>query len=286
MLVMATGCLLASSSVEGQLYVGPEHYAAPAFTKQSLQASYLYFVGDSPQLQVTVVNRSTQPVVLDLPPGTAAFVGRLRGLDTRGMPTGPSEEVRLDTISGPVLHVVRGARMDLTGTSGVLDIQPDERVEWKFSVTFDRPMSPGFYAIELSWNGRCADGCRIVDIAHIFSFEWRQPRSLEDRLERFYRGALYSLWANRLDEADANIRDLLALYPDSVDALAVRGKIAERRGDVAAAISAYEAALSLLNQGRDTILLARAVVDTGPEEAAWGLRGDIERLKRARSRFH
>jgi hypothetical protein len=79
------------------------------------------------------------------------------------------------------------------------------------------------------------------------------PATLDEQLSALLRRAVRASIAGQFAEAERDATALLALYPQSVQALCIRAAAREGLGDIQGAITAYEAATAILESRGDTL---------------------------------
>ncbi|GEM_PF-1865794 len=255
-----------------------ETFALPS--RSSTRA--IYYPGEEVKLGIGLLNYGTGEVWLNLPETKVTEHFIFRWLET------PDERVRSMMAFEPGLMYWGRDFKPSARIEKVTKLPPQGAISIQWSLTWRDVSSraPGHYEFEATYvvppklrQLLERSGKDIIVHGARFQFELREPTTLEDRLEVLYRAAVRAYLNKDYDKAVTNLKELLAIYPNSSAAYSLLGRIHFDTGDYMKAITHDQKAIDLLASGTDVIRLKYWAAGHNKDHIIAVLRGRIEVAK-------
>jgi hypothetical protein len=213
-------------------------YAAPP-----TEATFMFFVGESVELEVKILNTAANAQELrcsGATPGQNLAINLTRG----------SEAINAPVVVSPLTDsITSDARVRLHTLPGAIDLARAEHMRWRLAVNTDA-LSPGIYAVDVLTTCLDRDGNQVRPRARTFDFELRAPTP-ESQAEQVRREGYRHLAEQRWNDAEAAATRLLRLNNRSYAAHQLLGDIAWARRDRNRSRQELDAAANILANGQD-----------------------------------
>jgi hypothetical protein len=229
--------LVTAASVKAQDRGGVRLVAVPeaiALTYNPPSPNYVFYVGDSVDVAVRLINHTEQELSL---------------------PAGRTLEQQITKVVRPSLQQKAAAdalwlrddiaRHPFDGTSS---IPPNNYAEirWSLSSSASGTLAPGIYEVNVSFPLR--PGHELTDRKTV---EVRVPSSRADQMDSLLHKAIRARFDNRLRESQQLLNTLLGMSPQSSAAYTQLGSVFVAAGDCAAARDAFDKAIAIVQAGSD-----------------------------------
>lgn len=258
-------------------FIRPADYLATVYTDPQPDYAYLFYPEDRVTVEILLSSASSVPVSIQLNSDPATHIA-FRAEE------GPDRSTYIQRERWSVsadLHTYGDgvAQVDVApGTSFVL--QPHANLVFPIDLGQAANWPSGVVVLRADVSLECRPTCGIVPYSNEFRFEVRTAFDRMDRMERAYRRALRSLFANDLDGAERALARIDAEYNNSVMSLYTHATVAERRGNRMNALRFYRAVEAALLSRSDAIAVRKMGVEM--DESLYAVRVSIQRLEAAR----
>ena len=274
---MGPGAQAPVPSVNLRTFIRPADYLATVYADPQPGAGYLFYPEDRVKIEILLSNASSVPVSIQVNSDPSTHIA-FRAED------GPDRSTYVQrerwSVSGDLHTYGDGvAQVDVApGTSFVL--QPHANLVIPIDLGQAANWPSGVVVLLADVSLECRPTCRIVPHSNAFRFEVRTTFDRIDRMERAYRRALRSLFADDLDGTERALARIDAEYSNSVMSLYMRATVAERRGNRMNALRFYRAVEAALLSRSDAIAVRKLGVEI--DEFLHAIRVSIQRLEAAR----
>jgi hypothetical protein len=232
------------------IYLKPAEYYSTVYTRPPSPGSdYVALRGLPFTLSVAVSNEGSGAEVLSRLAANGAGPGVLRILRADIEQNTPAEAAV--AWRGPFWRSRPAVSDDKPLTLG-----PNESIHWEGSVTGFEALPAGQYRVQLLSDLRESGGLPVRFNNDHVVLELRDTTELPERVEMLRIAATQAFAHGQLESASAAIANLLAVYPDSAFGYMIRGEIALKNGDNAAAAIAFQRALDLIRSRADYLYIS------------------------------
>ncbi len=219
-----------------------DNYVLPTYGADPVEpATHVYYVGEPIRIYVQIQNRGDEHRMLVVPRVDAIQVEDVNQATARSRSwrlTARPEAFARDLELGPPTAFALASHANL---------------EWEGYLE-GTALSEGQHELRVS-TAVTAPGSTIFDMQTALFYEVRRPLRAGDAVEILARRASRALGEDRFDDAEQEVRALLAAHPRSFVAYIHLANLNERAKKRAAARSALENAINLLRQGADELYL-------------------------------
>ena len=229
---------------------------------------HVYFVGEPIDVVADIGNAGDEEESVDT---RSISIGDAFNIALRH---GPERDLaRLDL--SPVGETTVGDNQVSVNWGDVVTLGPRSLVVWEGQ--FVSPSVPGVYQWKIDLHG-IRSSKPVNPQGTLLEYELRVPKDLGDHAEMARRKMIRAYDGENDVEFEGVARELLSIYPESYLAFDLRGRVAERSGRLSDARAAYETALALLRDRKDSLFLQHNG-DRLAMDAMAGLRNAVERVR-------
>jgi tetratricopeptide (TPR) repeat protein len=264
------------------VYISATDRIGEEFVPRHGNTAAVYYPGEEMKFKVRLVNHADKAeAVVNLPETVITEHIAFRWIEM------PDRKVEPLLVFKPG-HVYQGESLQPEAqVENTTTLKPKETIStlWELAAKDDLTLAPGHYEVEVTYDVPLKiqrlqrSGQAITVHTTRFRFEFRQPTTLEDKLEIMYRSAVRDYFRKDYDQAISKIKQLLALYPSSSVAYSHLGRISFERGEYAQTIGYDQKAIDLLQTGADVIRLHFWAVGHNKNHIIAFLQGRIQAAK-------